>query len=158
MEFSLAELRETGKKDLGVSSWMEIDQKRIDGFAEATEDRQWIHVDVERARESEFGTTIAHGYLLVSIVPKLFAEMFSVPEAKMLVNYGLDKIRFIQPVTSGSVVRLECRIVSVSERGGSLLMRVRGELVLQAEDGSAGRKCVLLDTLFMVVPPDDPQA
>lgn len=154
MEFTLAELRAAERKDLGASSWIDIDQARIDAFAEATEDRQWIHVDIERARKSPFGTTIAHGYLLVSLVPCLFIELMSVPEAKMLVNYGVDKIRFIQPVPAGSAIRLECRIVSATERGENLLLRVRGELVLRGDDGAPGRRCVMLDTLFLVVPPD----
>lgn len=158
MEFTLAQLRGGEPIDFGASSWIDIDQTRINEFADATDDHQWIHVDIERAQQSQFGGTIAHGFLLVSMVPRLFTELFSVPEAKMLINYGLDKIRFINPVPAGSAIRLECRMTSVTERGGNLLMRVRGDLVMRGDDGEAGRRCVMLETLFLVVPPDGEDA
>lgn len=154
MEFTLEQLRSAEKTDLGASSWLAIHQPRINAFAEATEDRQWIHTDVDRAKESPFGGTIVHGFLLVSMVPRLFTELFTVPEAKMLVNYGADKIRFIQPVPEGAEVQLRCRISSVIERAGSLLTRVRGELVARVQGEDEPRRSVLLDILFMVVPPD----
>ncbi|MEM1176750.1 MAG: MaoC family dehydratase [Acidobacteriota bacterium] len=155
MEFTFAQLREAEKVDLGASSWMPIDQSRIDAFAEATDDRQWIHIDPDRAKKSQWGNTIAHGFLLVSVVPRLFTELFRVPEAKMLVNYGVDKIRFIHPVPCNSAVQLACRIASVKERAGNMLVRVRGELSSRAlEDEGDTRRSVLLDILFLVVPPD----
>ncbi|MEO1368410.1 MAG: MaoC family dehydratase [Acidobacteriota bacterium] len=154
MEFTFEQLRDAEKTDLGASRWMTIDQPRIDAFAEATEDHQWIHTDPERANDSQWGSTIAHGFLLVSLVPRLFTELFQVPEAKMLVNYGVDKIRFIQPVKSGRSVQLACRIASVKERAGNMLVRVRGELSARRGEDEDPQRAVLLDILFLVVPPD----
>jgi len=105
-------------EELGVSSWITVDQDLIDRFAETTGDRQWIHVDVERARrETPFGSTIAHGYLTLSLVAVMSYEIGAVPEgASMSVNYGLDKLRFLSPVRAGSRVRLRSRLVSFKER------------------------------------------
>ena len=92
-------------KDLGTSEWLEIDQDRINKFADATLDHQWIHVDVERAKEeSPFKSTIAHGYLTLSILPYLWAQIIQVNNISMLVNYGMDKMRFGQAVITGSRV------------------------------------------------------
>ncbi|MEM9558342.1 MAG: MaoC family dehydratase [Acidobacteriota bacterium] len=149
MELTLDLLRDAEDLDLGASDWIRIDQERIDAFAEATEDRQWIHTDPARAAASRFGGTIAHGYLLLSLIPRLFSEVFHLPGLEMVVNYGLDKVRFIQPVPSGSEIRLECVLTKVIERGDTLLARVRGDLVLR----ESGRRAVVADTLFLLVPP-----
>lgn len=94
-------------KELGASEWLLVDQDRINKFAEATLDNQWIHVDVERAkRESPYKSTIAHGYLTLSLLPYLWNQIVSVKNLKMQVNYGMDKMRFEQPVVTGSRVRL----------------------------------------------------
>lgn len=149
MELTIAQVRAASDLDLGASEWFPIDQDRIDAFAEATEDRQWIHIDPERAAESPFGSTIAHGYLLVSLIPRLFTEIFEVPEAEMLVNYGIDKVRFIKPVPSGSRVRLEATLVTTIARRDNLMLRIRGNLVLES-----GGRAMIAETLFLVVPPD----
>jgi acyl dehydratase len=101
----LAELEQRVGQEIAVSPWFRIDQERIDRFADATEDHQWIHVDRERAKASPFGGTIAHGFLTLSVLPKLVELSFAVEERKMGVNYGLNKLRFVSPVPSGSNVR-----------------------------------------------------
>jgi acyl dehydratase len=92
-------------QEVGVSEWLEIAQDRIDLFAKATEDFQWIHIDKERAKQSPFGTTIAHGFLTLSLLPKLSDSAFEISDRKMGVNYGLNKLRFTSPVPAGSKVR-----------------------------------------------------
>jgi acyl dehydratase len=102
---SLRELESKVGQEVGVSPWVEISQERIDLFAKATEDFQWIHVDPERARSSPFGGTIAHGYLTLSMLPKLAESTFEFSDRKMGVNYGLNRVRFTAPVPSGSRIR-----------------------------------------------------
>lgn len=92
-------------EEIAVSPWVEMPQERIDLFARATEDFQWIHVDRERAKESDFGTTIAHGYLTLSMLPKLIESTFEFSDRKMGVNYGLNKVRFTSPVPAGAKIR-----------------------------------------------------
>src|SRR5260370_35158392 len=105
-------------KNFGTSDWIEVDQSRIDQFAECTGDRQWIHVDVERAeRESPFQTTIAHGYLSLSLVTALAMELgFAPKDASVIVNYGLDRVRFITPVKAGQRVRLQLAIGGIQPK------------------------------------------
>ena len=92
-------------QEVAVSPWYEVTQQRIDAFAEATEDRQWIHVNPERARSGPFGSTIAHGFLTLSLLPKLAEVALALADRKMGVNYGLDRVRFTAPVPSGSRIR-----------------------------------------------------
>jgi len=92
-------------EEIAVSPWVDMPQERIDLFAKATEDFQWIHVDRERAKKSEFGTTIAHGYLTLSMLPKLIESTFEFSDRKMGVNYGLNKVRFTAPVPAGARIR-----------------------------------------------------
>ncbi len=100
--------------DLGSTQWCSIDQNQIDAFAAATGDHQWIHVDRERAeRESAFGTTIAHGYLTISLAPALLPELIVVEKCSQIVNYGIEKLRLREPVLSGSRVRLAASIKTV---------------------------------------------
>ena len=99
-------------QDLGTTDWLEIDQERINAFAIATGDEQWIHVDPERAGAGPFGGTIAHGYLTLSLVPFFTAQLFDVRAVQMAINYGLDRVRFLQPVRSGSRVRASGSISS----------------------------------------------
>lgn len=101
--------------ELGVSEWIEITQDRIDSFAACTEDRQWIHVDPDRAAEGPFGTTIAHGYLTLSLVSSVLGEVRPPVEARMTVNYGADRIRFISPVPVGARIRGRVELTSVDE-------------------------------------------
>jgi len=102
---SLRELESRVGQEVGVSPWVEISQERIDLFAKATEDFQWIHVDPERAKHSPYGSTIAHGYLTLSMLPKLSESTFEFSDRKMGVNYGLNKVRFTAPVPAGSRIR-----------------------------------------------------
>ncbi|MFI1912744.1 MaoC family dehydratase [Nocardia sp. NPDC020380] len=112
---SLDELSKHVGEVLGVSDWITIEQDRIDTFAGATEDRQWIHVDPERAAEGPFGATIAHGYLTLSMLAHFSWDQFQLEGAKMAVNYGLNKVRFPSPVTVGSRVRASGRLDSIRE-------------------------------------------
>ncbi|WP_197337782.1 MaoC family dehydratase [Ralstonia solanacearum] len=106
---SLDALRELVGQEVAVSDWMEITQQQVNQFAEATGDRQWIHVDVERARrESPFGAPVAHGFLTLSLLPALMHNALDMPDIKMGVNYGLNKVRFMAPVPVGS--RLRARV------------------------------------------------
>jgi acyl dehydratase len=149
MQLTLAELMDVRDLDLGSSEPFLVDQPRIDRFADATGDRQWIHVDPEQAAEGPFGGTIAHGYLMLSLIPRLLFEMVSFPDAAVIVNYGLDKLRFLNPVPSGSEVRLEARLVSATERPGGVLFRVRGDLRLAEKN----RRALFAELLFMAQPP-----
>ena len=104
-------------KDLGHSEWMTIDQERVNQFADCTEDHQFIHIDEEKAKQTPFGGTIAHGFLSLSLLPKLSAGLLIRPEGlKMAVNYGMDSLRFIQPVRVGSRVRLQSTVMDVTEK------------------------------------------
>ncbi len=105
---------------LGTSEWMEIDQQRIDTFADATGDHQWIHVDPERASEGPFGATIAHGFLTLSLLPVLVNQLYRVDNVTMAVNYGLDKVRFMAPVKVGSKVRAATKVLSVTPLDGAV--------------------------------------
>ena len=112
------ELKGLAGQDLGHSEWLEITQERVNTFADATGDHQWIHVDVEKAKAGPFGGPIAHGYLTLSLVIPLFGELLKVDGVKMGVNYGLEKVRFPHPVPVGSKIRLNAKVVSVEDVPG----------------------------------------
>lgn len=152
MQLTVAQLQHVDALDLGESAWFPIDQERINLFAQATEDHQWIHTDPERARATPFGSTIAHGYLLLSLLPKLFFELVEIADAGMLVNYGIDKLRFLSPVPVGSEVRLCARVVSGQERSGGALFRVRGHIELR----ETGKRALVVDVLFLAQPGSEP--
>jgi acyl dehydratase len=102
--------------DLGVGNWVEVDQNKVDTFADATNDHQWIHVDVERAKaESPYGATIAHGFLTLAMIPGLSKDNYVVNNAKMAINYGLNKVRFVSPVTAGSRVRVRSQLIEADK-------------------------------------------
>jgi len=104
--------------ELGVSQWFEVEQSRIDEFADVTRDHQWIHVDVERAKtESPYGATIAHGFLTLSLIPGLSKDNYRVENARMGINYGLNKVRFLAPVTAGSRVRVRSELADAVRAG-----------------------------------------
>ena len=105
---------------LGYSDWLEVTQEQVDLFAEATGDHQWIHVDTERAKAGPFGTTIAHGFLTLSLFPKVMADVVSVEGISMGINYGLDKVRFITPVPVGGRIRARVTLDSVHEILGGI--------------------------------------
>jgi acyl dehydratase len=115
----LAELVGAIGDELGPSRWLEVDQTRIDTFAAATGDHQWIHVDPERAASGPFGATIAHGFLTLSLLPVLLNELYRVEGVTMALNYGLGKVRFVAPVPVGSRIRLTSRIASVEKLEGA---------------------------------------
>jgi acyl dehydratase len=119
-------------RELGPSDWMTVDQAMIDKFAEATGDHQWIHVDVERARkEMPDGKTIAHGYLTLSLVPRLAATLMRVKKRSRGLNYGSNKVRFITPVQAGARVRLRQRIANVEEIPGGV--RTTSQMTVEIE-------------------------
>lgn len=148
--YSMATLCAFVGKELGVSEWMEVDQARINAFAECTEDRQWIHVDVERARkESPFGGTIAHGYLTLSLLSAKLTGMGVVPgDARAAVNYGLEKTRFLAPVRAGVRVRNRVRLLSVDDKGdGRVLLRMENTMEVEGE----ARPAMVAEALALVM-------
>lgn len=113
-------------EQLGTSDWLEVNQERINLFADATLDHQWIHVDVDRARrESPYQSTIAHGYLTLSLLPYLWDQIIEVNNLKMMVNYGMDKMRFGQPVITGSSVRLVTSLQSIVNLRGTCKAEIK---------------------------------
>ena len=127
------DLKEHIGRELGPSDWMTVDQAMIDKFADATGDHQWIHVDVERAkREMPGGKTIAHGYLTLSMVPRLAATLVKVEKRRRGVNYGSNKVRFTNVVPAGSRIRLRQRIVAVDEVSGGG-HRITSQMTIEVE-------------------------
>ncbi|MFD8595515.1 MaoC family dehydratase [Kitasatospora sp. NPDC059646] len=122
---SLADLTAAVGTELGTSEWHTVDQERVNLFAEATGDHQWIHVDPVRAKESPFGGTIAHGYLTLSLLPVLAKECYGVEGIKMALNYGSDKVRFPAPLPVGTAVRATAVLVSADEVPGGVQAVVR---------------------------------
>ncbi|MFF5446607.1 MaoC family dehydratase [Streptomyces sp. NPDC012888] len=130
---SAEELRAGTGEPLGPSGWLEVDQKRIDLFADATGDHQWIHVDPERAASGPFGSTIAHGYLTLSLLPSLLPQLMRVEGMRMGVNYGVDKVRFPAPVPVGSRLRATAVITEVTEAGEGV--QVAATVTVEREGG-----------------------
>jgi len=131
---TLGELPSLKGQPLGVSEWFEITQQRVNTFADATDDHQWIHVDVERAsQQSPFGGPIGHGFLTLSLFVPMWSQVLVVTDAGMAVNYGLNKVRFPAPVPVGSKVRLTATLVDVEEVKGGLQLTVGG--VIEREGG-----------------------
>jgi acyl dehydratase len=128
----LDELRRLAGTDLGHSDWLEINQDRVDTFADATGDRQWIHVDRERAKSGPFGGTIAHGYLTLALVIPLWTEVLRIEGIRMAVNYGANKLRFPAPVPVGSKVRLHAVVLSVEDVAGDGV-QLTAALTMQCE-------------------------
>jgi len=146
---SYEQLRTMAGQELGVSEWTTVDQNRIDQFAECTGDHQWIHVDPERARrQSPFRTTIAHGYLTLSIIGALALGMGIVPEnTQAAFNYGFDKVRFLAPVKVGARIRLRTVLLSMEDRGpGQYLMRASNTVEIEGEEKPA----LIAETLVML--------
>lgn len=138
---SFAEMRSLVGEEIGVGEWVEVSQARIDRFAEATDDHQWIHVDVERARrELPGGRTIAHGYLTLSLVPLLVRDIYTLDGVRHRLNYGANKVRFPAPVPAGARVRGRYRL-SAAEPASDGGLRLIGEVTVELE-GSAKPACV----------------
>jgi acyl dehydratase len=136
-KLTLAELETSSDRDLGTSDWETIDQEQINQFAEATHDHQWIHVDPEMAKQGPYGTTVAHGSLQLSLLPDLISHELKISDARMGVNYGIDKIRFTSPVPSGSDVRLKARLLGSERRGEGVRYRVGVELEVKGAEKPA---------------------
>ncbi|HEV2711514.1 MAG TPA: MaoC family dehydratase [Gaiellaceae bacterium] len=136
-ELTLVELEAATDRDLGMSEWETIDQRQIDLFAEATHDHQWIHVDPEAAAQGPFGTTVAHGYLTLSLLPYFMSQVLNVTDMRMGINYGTEKLRFTAPVPVGSQVRLKAKLVGSERRGESILYRVGVEVEIKDADKPA---------------------
>ena len=135
----ISDLQPLVGQELGVSEWMTVTQERINKFADATGDHQWIHLDAERAKEGPFGTTIAHGFLTLSLLPEMTASAFRVTETKMGVNYGLNKVRFPSPVPVNSRLRGRFKLVEYIPLEGGAQMTV--ECTMERE-GSTKPVCV----------------
>lgn len=131
------EAKEMIGKELGVGDWVEVTQERINQFAEATGDHQWIHVDPERAAAGPFGTTIAHGYLTLSLIPSLGGGGLPISGAKMGINYGLDRVRFIAPLKVGSKVRARRKLVDVTEGEGFVQLKVEVTVEIEGQNKPA---------------------
>jgi len=145
---TLDEVTTSAGEDLGTSEWVTIEQDRVDAFAEATGDHQWIHVDVERAALGPFGGTIAHGYLTLSLVPWLGSQVFALETPGARLNYGVDKVRFPSPVPVGSRVRAHVSITAVTDIATGKQMQVRYVVELEGSDKPA---CVA-ETVVLLLP------
>ena len=128
------ELVKSVGEHIGYSEWREIDQARINAFADTTDDHQWIHTDPERAKDGPFGTTIAHGFLTLSLVPALMSEVYRVDGMRMGINYGLNKVRFPAPLPVGSRVRGGLEVLGIEEVAGGAL-QVRNQVTIEREGG-----------------------
>lgn len=124
-------------RDLGTTEYVEITQEQIDTFAEATNDHQWIHTDPERAKDGPFGTTIAHGFLTLSLIIPFWGELFDVEGVSSKVNYGLDRVRFTSPVPVGSRVRMHSVIESVDEVKGGVQIATANTIEIEGQERPA---------------------
>jgi acyl dehydratase len=153
--YSMATLEQFAKREIGVSDWTTVDQHRIDEFADCTGDRQWIHVDVDRAtRESLFGGPIAHGYLTLSLVAAMIMELGVIPpDAATGLNYGLDKVRFIAPVKAGARVRTRAKLRAAEPQSDSrTLLRLDCTLEIEGE----AKPALIAELLCLLIGKSDP--
>lgn len=137
---SVADLAAATGETIGHSDWVTITQEDVNLFADATGDHQWIHVDPERAASGPFGTTIAHGYMTLSLLPRLQHQIYTVNGVKLAINYGLNKVRFPSPVPVGSKVRATSSLVSVEDVGGGAVQAIVSSTV--EIDGAPKPACV----------------
>lgn len=145
----VAELVAAQGEHLGYSDWLTVTQERIDQFAEATGDDQWIHVDQERAASGPFGTTIAHGYLSLSLLPLLASQVYTLQrQPSMGINYGLNKVRFLQPVLCGASVRDGVELTGAEETSQGQLLTMKHHLEISGEE----RPALVAESLSLVVP------
>ncbi len=131
-----------------TGDWFTIDQVRIQAFADATEDRQWIHLDAERAAAGPFGATVAHGYLTLSLLPRLTQGLLEVDGVAMAVNYGLDSVRFLQPVRAGSRVRAHSVLVSAEPASRGVRVGMRTTVEIEGAD----RPALVAETIALLFP------
>ncbi len=140
----MASLRDAIGTHLGYTEWRELTQERVNLFADATDDHQFIHVDPERAKQTPFGGTVAHGYLTLSLMAPVMGELMHVSDAKMGINYGLDKVRFPAPLPVGAQWRGGGEIVEVTEVAGGLQIKVKGTIeVKDAEKPACVAECLV---------------
>jgi acyl dehydratase len=146
---TIRDLEHHAGQDLGTSNWSVVTQERVDLFADATGDHQWIHVDRQRAASGPFGGTIAHGYLTLSLIPQLLAEVVEVTGAELAVNYGLNRVRFPAPLPTGSRVRasVECQAVRDVPGGHQAIFRISVE-----REGSDKPVCIAEQIVFYAIP------
>ena len=137
-------------KELGVSEWLRISQERIGDFADCTDDHQWIHIDVERAkRESPFHATIAHGYLILSLLPFFQYSLGAIPpDVSQVINYGLDKVRFITPVKAGQRIRARITLLSVEDKPTGRVLKTQNTIEIEGESKPA----MVAEALYLLVP------
>jgi acyl dehydratase len=142
------EIEAAAGEEIGSSDWVEIDQGRVNQFADATGDHQWIHVDVEKAKEGPFGGTIAHGYLTLSLVPWLGSQVFDLATPGAKLNYGVNKVRFPNPVLVGSRVRATVGIGEVTDLPAGKQLTLRYTIEIEGQDKPA---CVA-ETVVLLLP------
>jgi len=148
---TFAELRDQIGREIAVSDWLEVSQERIDTFADATGDYQWIHVDRQRAADSPFKTTIAHGFLTLSLVSTLFKATLELPPLRMAVNYGLNRVRFVKPVPSGSRIRARISPVALEDIGEDV--QVTWRIDVEREDVTASSApCAVVEWIVRYYP------
>jgi acyl dehydratase len=140
---SVEELAAAAGRELGHSSWLVVSQDVIQQFADATGDRQWIHLDPDRAAAGPFGGTVAHGLLILSLVPALACQVYRVAGVRLAVNYGLDRVRFPAPVRAGSSVRAGVRVLSVTDCPGGVQVVTR----VSVEVAGGSKPCCVADTV-----------
>jgi acyl dehydratase len=145
---SFDELTDAVGEDLGSSDWLLVDQERVNAFADATEDHQWIHVDLERAKEGPFGGTIAHGYLTLSLLPALGAQVFALETPGAKLNYGVNKVRFPAPLPVGSKIRVHVSIAEVTDIPAGKQMVLKHTVEIEGSDKPA---CVA-ETVVLLLP------
>ncbi len=133
----MAGLRESAGRHLGHTEWQEMTQERVNQFADATDDHQFIHVDVERAKSTPFGGTVAHGYLTLSLMAPIGQQLLQVTDAKMGINYGLDRVRFPAPLPVGAQWRGSAEILEVSEVPGGLQIKMKGTIEVKGSEKPA---------------------
>lgn len=143
----LAEIETATGTELGPTEWLLVDQERVNNFAQATDDHQWIHVDPERAASGPFGGTIAHGLLTLSLLPKFMHELYRVDNVAMAINYGFNKVRFITPVPVGAKVRASSVITAVDKLDGA----VQATLVTTVEVDAAAKPAAVIESIVRYV-------
>jgi acyl dehydratase len=145
---SFEEIESAAGQDLGTSEWVEVTQEQVDRFADATGDHQWIHVDVERAKDGPFGGTIAHGYLTLSMIPALGSQVMSLETPGAKLNYGVNKVRFPNPVRVGSRIRAHVTIGGVTDVPAGKQLTVRYTIEIEGQEKPA---CVA-ETVVLLLP------
>jgi len=148
---SIDELKNYIGKTTGISPWIDVTQKRINEFAEVTEDFNWIHIDEDKAKEGPFGSTIAHGFLTLSLAPWMGYNTYKVKNIAHSINYGLDRVRFLSPVKAGSKVRGSYKLLEIQEFKGNGY-RVKNELTIEIQNKE--RPACVAETIGVLYPQD----